>query len=198
MSFLLTIISSDQSLSRVWLCDPMDFSTPGFPVHHQLLEPTQTHVHCVGDAIQPSHPMSSPSSPNNNSSIHSTLTECPITYLVPEERQTPATPSVVWQKAGWEGLCPLEGRTALCSGWALEALSSNQTASLTRNAPILPATPDQYRVGPFPQNGLQGALNFGWSAHILSLKWCRPRVHPHVCAYSLTSVMSDSLQPHGL
>ena len=39
------------------LCDPMDCSTPGFPVHHQLPEPTQTHVHCIGDAIQPSHPI---------------------------------------------------------------------------------------------------------------------------------------------
>ena len=43
------------------LCDPMDCSTPGFPVNHQLLEPTQTHVHRVGDAIQLSHPLSSPS-----------------------------------------------------------------------------------------------------------------------------------------
>ena len=43
------------------LCDPVDCSTPGFPVHHQLLELTQTHVHRVGDAIQPSHPLSSPS-----------------------------------------------------------------------------------------------------------------------------------------
>ena len=43
------------------LCDPMDCSTPGFPVHHQLPELAQTHVHCVGDAIQPSHPLSSPS-----------------------------------------------------------------------------------------------------------------------------------------
>ena len=42
------------------LCDPMDCSTPGLPVHHQLLEFTQTHVHWVGDAIQPSHPMSFP------------------------------------------------------------------------------------------------------------------------------------------
>ena len=40
------------------LCDPMDCSTPGFPVHHQLLELAQTHVHQVGDAIQPSHPLS--------------------------------------------------------------------------------------------------------------------------------------------
>ena len=42
------------------LCDPMNCSTPGLPVHHQLPEFTQTHVHRVGDAIQPSHPLSSP------------------------------------------------------------------------------------------------------------------------------------------
>ena len=45
------------------LCDPMDCSTPGFPVHHQLPEPTQTHVHRIGDAIQPSHPLLSPFPP---------------------------------------------------------------------------------------------------------------------------------------
>ena len=45
------------------LCDPMNGSTPGLPVHHQLPESTQTHVHCIGDAIQPSHPLSSPSPP---------------------------------------------------------------------------------------------------------------------------------------
>ena len=45
------------------LCDPMDCSKPGFPVHHQLPEFIQTHVHRVGDAIQPSHPLSSPSFP---------------------------------------------------------------------------------------------------------------------------------------
>ena len=48
------------------LCDPMDWSTPGFPVHHQLLDLAQTHVHWVGDAIQPSHPLSSPSPPTFN------------------------------------------------------------------------------------------------------------------------------------
>ena len=47
------------------LCDPMDCSTPGLPVHHQLPELTQTHVQWVGDAIQPSHPLSSPSPPSN-------------------------------------------------------------------------------------------------------------------------------------
>ena len=42
------------------LCDPMDCSIPGFPVHHELLELAQTHVHWIGDAVQPSHPLSSP------------------------------------------------------------------------------------------------------------------------------------------
>ena len=51
--------SSVQSLVRVWLCDPVDCSTPGFPVHHQLTELTPTHVHWVGNAIRFSHPLSS-------------------------------------------------------------------------------------------------------------------------------------------
>ena len=55
------------------LCDPMNYSTPGLPVHHQLPESTQTHVHCVGDAIQPSHPLSSPSPPALNLSQHQGL-----------------------------------------------------------------------------------------------------------------------------
>ena len=52
------------------LCDPMNRSTPGLPVYHELPESTQTHVHRVGDAIQPSHPLSSPSPPALNLSQH--------------------------------------------------------------------------------------------------------------------------------
>ena len=55
------------------LYDPMNRSTPGLPVHHQLLEFTQTHVHRVSDAIQPSHPRSSPSPPAPNPSQHQSL-----------------------------------------------------------------------------------------------------------------------------
>ena len=55
------------------LCDPMDCSTPGLPVHHLLPESTQTHVHWVSDAIQPSHPLSSPSPPALNLSQHQGL-----------------------------------------------------------------------------------------------------------------------------
>ena len=55
------------------LCDPMNRSTPGLPVHHQLPGFTQTHVHQVGDAIQPSHPLSSPSPPAPNLPQHQGL-----------------------------------------------------------------------------------------------------------------------------
>ena len=55
------------------LCDPMNRSTPGLPVHHQLSEFTQTHVHRVSDAIQSSHPLSSPSPPAPNPSRHQSL-----------------------------------------------------------------------------------------------------------------------------
>ena len=58
------------------LCGPMNHSTPGFLFHHQLLEFTQTHVHQVGDAIQPSHPLLSPSPPAPNPSQHQGLFQC--------------------------------------------------------------------------------------------------------------------------
>ena len=64
---------SSVAQSCLTLCNPKDCSTPGLPVHHQLLEPTQTHVHRVGDAIQSSHPLSSPSPPALNLSQHQGL-----------------------------------------------------------------------------------------------------------------------------
>ena len=78
VTLTMTPGSSPQLFSSVaqscpTLCDPMNHSTPGLPVHHQLLEFTQTHVHQVGDAIQPSHPLSSPSPPAPNPSQHQSL-----------------------------------------------------------------------------------------------------------------------------
>ena len=64
---------SVQLLSCVQLCKPMDCSKLGFPVHRQLLEPAQTHVHRVSDAIQPSHPLTSPSPHAFNLSQHQGL-----------------------------------------------------------------------------------------------------------------------------
>ena len=79
----LTVRATREALSSVYfssvaqtcptLCDPMNHSTPGLPVHHQIPEFTQTHVHRVCDAIQPSHPWSSPSPPAPNPSQHQSL-----------------------------------------------------------------------------------------------------------------------------
>ena len=63
---------SSVAQSCLTLCNPMNRSTPGLPVHHQLIEFTQTHVHRISDAIQPSHPLSSPS-PAPNPSQHQGL-----------------------------------------------------------------------------------------------------------------------------
>ena len=64
---------SSVAQSCLTLCHPMNCSMPGLPVHHKLLEFTHTHAHQVGDAIQPSHPLSSPSLPAPNPSQHQGL-----------------------------------------------------------------------------------------------------------------------------
>ena len=69
LSFQFSLIAQ----SCPTLCNPIDCSTPGFPVDHHLPELVQTHVHRVGDAIQPSHPLSSPSPPAFNLSQHQGL-----------------------------------------------------------------------------------------------------------------------------
>ena len=69
--FSVQFISVAQSC--LTLCNSMDCSTPGLPVHHHLPEFTQTHVHRVGDAIQPSYPRSSPTPPAPNPSQHQSL-----------------------------------------------------------------------------------------------------------------------------
>ena len=71
-SISLIIQFSSVAQSCPTLCDPMSRSTPGLPVHHQLPEFTHTHVHRVSDAIQPSHPLLSPSPPARNPSQHQT------------------------------------------------------------------------------------------------------------------------------
>ena len=69
-AILSTFASSSVTQLCATFCDPMDCSTPGLLVHHQFLELAQTHAHQVGDAIQPSYPLSSPSLPALNLSHH--------------------------------------------------------------------------------------------------------------------------------
>ena len=71
--FNISVQFSSVAQSCLTLCDPMNCSTPGLPVHHQLPEFTQTHVHLLSDAIQPSHPLSSPSPRAPNPSQHQGL-----------------------------------------------------------------------------------------------------------------------------
>ena len=73
MKWVSLVQFSSVTQSCPTLCDPMNCSTPGLPVHHQLPEFTETHVHRVSDAIQTSHPLSSPSPPTPNPSQHQSL-----------------------------------------------------------------------------------------------------------------------------
>ena len=71
--YITSVQFSSVAQSCPTLCNPMNHSTPGLPVYHQLPEFTQTHVHRVSDAIQPSHPLSSPSPPAPDPSQHQSL-----------------------------------------------------------------------------------------------------------------------------
>ena len=103
--------------SCLTICDPMDCSTPGLPVHHQLLEFTQTHVHWVGDAIQPSHPLSSPSPPAFNLSQHQGLFQwVSFSHQVSRNIGVSASTSVLpmniqdWFPLGWTGWISLQSK----------------------------------------------------------------------------------------
>ena len=109
------------------LCYPMTPSTPGLHVHHQLPEFTQTHVHRVSDAIQPSHPLSSPSPPDPNPSQHESF---PVSQLFTWGGQSigvAALASVLpmntqdWSPLGWTGWIFLQSK-------GLSRVSSNTTA----------------------------------------------------------------------
>ena len=89
------------------LCDPMNLSTPGLPVYHQLPEFTQTHVHRVGDAIQPSHPLSSPS-PAPNPSQHQSF---PMSQLFAWGGQSTGEeiPGLISFRMDWLDLLAVQG-----------------------------------------------------------------------------------------
>ena len=120
--------SKEEWIKRMWsvssvtqlcptLCDPMNCSTPGLPVHHQLLELTQTHVHWVGDAIQPSHPLSSPFSPAFNLSQHRGLFQTSQFFAsggpsIGVSASTSVLPMNTqdWSPLGWTGWISLQSK----------------------------------------------------------------------------------------
>ena len=113
LASLETLSSSFSSVAQSCptLCDPMNCSTPGLPVHHQLPEFTQTHVHRVGDAIQPSHSLSSPSPPAPNPSQQSTLHMRWPKYwsfsfsIIPSKEH----PGLISFRMDWLDLLPVQG-----------------------------------------------------------------------------------------
>ena len=114
----IIVFSSVQfSRSVVTLCDPMNRSTPGLPVHHQLPEFTQTHVHRVGDAIQLSHPLSSLSPPDPDPSQHESLFQwVNSSHEVAKVLGVSASASVLqintqdWSPLGWIGWISLQSK----------------------------------------------------------------------------------------
>ena len=110
--YLIVVLTEFGSVTQLCptLCDPMDCSMPGLPVHHQLLEFTQTHVHWVGDAIQPSHPVSSPFPPAFNLSQHRCLFKwVSSSHQVAKvlEFQLPMN-TQDWSPLGWTGWLSLQ------------------------------------------------------------------------------------------
>ena len=112
---LLSVQFSSVAQSCPTLCDPMKSSTPGLPVHHQLPESTQTHAHWVGDAIQPSHPLLSPSPVLNLSKHQSLLKWVSSSHQVAKvlEFQSISVPPMNtqdWSPLGWTGWISLKSK----------------------------------------------------------------------------------------
>ena len=118
MKFLkkLSVQFSSAVQSCLTLCYPMNHSTPGLPVHHQLPEFTQTHVHRVGDAIQPSHPLLSPSPPAPNPSQHQAFPMSQLFIWGGQSIGDSASASVLpmniqdWSPLGWTGWISLQSK----------------------------------------------------------------------------------------
>ena len=110
------------------LCDSMNCSTQGLPVHHQLLEFTQTHVHLVSDAIQPSHPLSSPSPPAPNPSQHQSF---PMSQLFTWGGQSTGVSALAsflpkksqgWSPSEWTGWLDLQNQQKLKEKYSIKVL----------------------------------------------------------------------------
>ena len=116
VSEISSIQFSSVAQSCLTLCDSMDWSTPGLPVHHQLTEFTQTHVHWVGDAIQLSHPLSSPSYAFNLSQHPGLFQWVSSSHQVTKVIGFSALASVLpmntqdWSPLGWTGWISLQSK----------------------------------------------------------------------------------------
>ena len=134
------------------LCDPVNRSTPGLPVHHQLPESTQTHVHWVGDAIQPSNPLSSPSPSALNLSQHQGLFKwVSSSHQVTKVLEVSASTSVLpmntqdWSPSEWTGWISLQskGLSRVFSNATVKSINSSVLSFLY--SPTLTSIHDHWK-----------------------------------------------------
>ena len=142
-----TSVQFSCSVMSPWLWDAMDCSTSGLPVHHQLPEFTQTHVHWVGDAIQPYHPLSSPSSPAFNLSQHQGLFQ----WVSPLHQQARSASVLPISSQGWFPL-GLTGFISLLSGDSQESSSAPQFESINSSVLSLLYGPSLISIHGFWKN----------------------------------------------
>ena len=152
--FVLAMISYVQfslvAQSCLTLCDPMNCSTPGLPVHHQLLEFTQTHVHQVNDAIQPSHPLSSPSPPAPNPSQHQSLPKSQLFSWGGQSTGVSASASFFpkntqdWSPLEWTGWISLQSK-------GLSRVFSNTTVQKHQFFGTQPSSQSNSHMNTWPQ-----------------------------------------------
>ena len=144
---------SSVAQSCLTLCDPMNRSTPGLPVHHQLPESTQTHVHPVGDATQPSHPLSSPSPPTLNLSQHQGLFKW-VSSLhqvakgsIGVSASTPVLPmnTQEWSSLGWTGWISLQSKGLSRSSPTPQFKSTNSSVLSFLYSPTLTSIHDHWK-----------------------------------------------------
>ena len=151
INFLLHQFSSVQLLSHPTLCDPMNHCTPGLPVYHQLLEFTQTHVHWVCDAMQPSYPLSSPSLPALNLSQHQSFQKSQLFTSGGQSIGVSASTSVFpmntqdWSPLGWTGWISLKSRDSQESSPAPQFKNINSLVLSFLHGPTLTSIHDYWK-----------------------------------------------------
>ena len=161
MSSISSVQFSSFAQSCPTLCNPMNRSTPGLPVQHQLPEFTQTHVHWVSDAIQPSHPLSSPSPPALNLPQHQGLSQW-VSFFVSGGQSIgiSASASVLpvniqhWFPLGWTGWISLQskGLSRVFSNTTVKSINSLAQLSLQSSSHFhtrLMEKPKVWLEGPF-------------------------------------------------
>ena len=142
---------SSVTQSCLTLCDPLNRSTPGLPVHHQLPEFTQTHVHRVNDAIQPSHPLSSPSPSALNPSQHQSLFQWvnslhEVAKVLEFQLQHHLTMNTQdWSPSEWTGWSPCRPRDSQESSLTPQFKSINSSALSLLHSPTLTSIHDHWK-----------------------------------------------------